>query len=141
MRRNELSQVGRVSPGLISHRPTDTELSRGILPDPGLFILLKSSVAIPGYSPWHLRIKEIFHLQDLEILEHYVFLKALWNYTKAQSRCLASGGGNLFVQVEDGGTANDTFHGARMNRIILTAYLSLVSRCDAIPHRQSPIRH
>lgn len=82
----DMSQKGKLSPSDISQELVDTELSKGIMPEPDLLILFSPYVELAGYPPWQIRLTEIFCLRDNESFGYQVFVKALRNFSKAQFR-------------------------------------------------------
>jgi len=82
----EMSQRGKLSPGDINMDLIDTELSELIMDEPDLLVLFGPHTELAGYPPWHLRLSEIFCLEDNQGVGYQVFLRALHNYASAQMR-------------------------------------------------------
>lgn len=82
----EMSQRGKLNPSDIQLDLIDAELSEGIMSEPELLILFGPQVSLSGYPPWHIRLTEIFHLEDNQGVEYQVFIRGLRNYSNAQMR-------------------------------------------------------
>lgn len=82
----DMSQRGKLSPHDIQPDLIQTELVEGIFPEPDLLIVFSPSIQLAGYPPWHLRLTEIFCLQDNEGVGYQVFVSALRNFAKAEFR-------------------------------------------------------
>ncbi|MCJ1246161.1 hypothetical protein MMC30_003366 [Trapelia coarctata] len=82
----EMSQHQKLSPADISLDLIDAEISESVMGEPDLLLLYGPNVKLQGYPPWQLRLTEIFHVQDNVGVEYQVFLRALYNFAKAQMR-------------------------------------------------------
>jgi dehydrodolichyl diphosphate syntase complex subunit NUS1 len=82
----EMSQKAKLSTGDINIELINAELSELIMQEPDLVILFGPHVELSGYPPWHIRISEIFCLQDNHGVGYQVFLRALRKYAEAQMR-------------------------------------------------------
>lgn len=82
----EMSQRNKVSPNDISLDLIDAEITESVMGEPELLLLFGPDVGLQGYPPWHVRLTEIFHVQDNNGVGYQVFLRALHSYGKAQMR-------------------------------------------------------
>ena len=82
----EMSQRDKLSSDDITTGLIDDEISESVVGEPNLLILFGPNVKLQGYPPWQLRLTEIFCVQDNAGVEYQVFLRALYNYAKAQMR-------------------------------------------------------
>ncbi len=81
-----MSQRNKVSPNDISLDLIDAEITESVMGEPELLLLFGPDVGLQGYPPWHVRLTEIFHVQDNNGVGYQVFLRALHSYGKAQMR-------------------------------------------------------
>lgn len=82
----EMSQRNKVSPNDISLDLIDAEITESVMGEPELLLLFGPDVGLQGYPPWHVRLTEIFHVQDNNGVGYQVFLRGLHSYGKAQMR-------------------------------------------------------
>lgn len=83
----EMSQRDKLTPGDVSQELIDAEISESIMDEPDLLIVFGDRVVLEGYPPWQIRLTEIFHVQDnANGMSYQIFLRALFNYAKAQMR-------------------------------------------------------
>lgn len=82
----EMSQRSKLSPSDISQDLIDAEISESIMGEPDLLILFGPVVEFSGYPPWQIRLTEIFHVPDNEVVGYQIFLRGLYSYAKAQMR-------------------------------------------------------
>ncbi len=82
----EMSQRSKLLPEDISIDLIDAEVSESVMGEPDLLILFGPTVELSGYPPWQIRLTEIFNVQDNQGVGYQVFLRALYNYAKAQMR-------------------------------------------------------
>lgn len=83
----EMSQHGKINPSDISAELIDAEISESVMGEPDLLILFGDRVVLDGYPPWQVRLTEIFHVQDNAAgVGYQVFLRALYNFAKAEMR-------------------------------------------------------
>ncbi|KAL8855994.1 MAG: hypothetical protein Q9178_007364 [Gyalolechia marmorata] len=82
----EMSQRNKISADDISLDLIDAEISESVMPEPDLLILFGPYVKLQGYPPWQVRLTEIYHSQDNCGVGYQVFLRALYNFAKAQMK-------------------------------------------------------
>ncbi|KAL8671170.1 MAG: hypothetical protein Q9168_004323 [Polycauliona sp. 1 TL-2023] len=82
----EMSQRNKLSAGDISLDLIDAEISESVMTEPDLLILFGPYVKLQGYPPWQVRLTEIYHSQDNCGVGYQVFLRALYNFAKAQMK-------------------------------------------------------
>jgi undecaprenyl pyrophosphate synthase len=82
----EMAQRHKISSSQISIDLLDAELSENVMTDPDLLILFSPHVELAKYPPWHIRLTEIYHVQDNQGVGYQIFLRGLYNYGKAQMR-------------------------------------------------------
>lgn len=82
----EMSQRSKISPADITVDLIDAEVTESVMGEPDLLVLFGPTVELSGYPPWQIRLTEIFHVQDNEGVGYQVFLRALYNFAKAQMR-------------------------------------------------------
>ena len=81
-----MSQRKKLSSNDISLDLVDAEITESVMGEPDLLVLFGPNVELQGYPPWQVRLTEIFHVQDNIGVGYQVFLRALYNYAKAQMR-------------------------------------------------------
>ena len=83
----DMSQRKKLSPHTdITQEIVDAEMSESVMSEPDLLIIFGPTVQLQGYPPWHVRLSEIYHVQDNTVVGYQVFLRALHNYAKAQMK-------------------------------------------------------
>ena len=82
----EMSQRNKLSADDISLDLIDAEISESVMAEPDLLILFGPYVKLQGYPPWQVRLTEIYHSQDNCGVGYQVFLRALYNFAKAQMK-------------------------------------------------------
>jgi undecaprenyl pyrophosphate synthase len=82
----EMAQRNKISASQVSIDLLDAELSENVMTDPDLLILFGPYVELAGYPPWHIRLTEIFHVQDNQSVGYQVFLRGVRKYAQAQMR-------------------------------------------------------
>ena len=82
----EMSQRHKLSPDDLSLDLIDAEISESVMAEPDLLILFGPYVELQGYPPWQVRLTEIYHSQDNNGVGYQVFLRALYNFAKAQMK-------------------------------------------------------
>ncbi|KAI4259409.1 MAG: hypothetical protein L6R42_004587 [Xanthoria sp. 1 TBL-2021] len=82
----EMSQRNKLSADDISLDLIDAEISESVMAEPDLLIVFGPYVKLQGYPPWQVRLTEIYHSQDNCGVGYQVFLRALYNFAKAQMK-------------------------------------------------------
>ncbi|KAL8692953.1 MAG: hypothetical protein Q9224_003855 [Gallowayella concinna] len=82
----EMSQRSKLSADDISLDLIDAEISESVMTEPDLLIVFGPYVKLQGYPPWQVRLTEIYHSQDSCGVGYQVFLRALYNFAKAQMK-------------------------------------------------------
>jgi len=82
----DMAQKKTIDPSDITTELINMELRDAVSGEPDLLILFSPRVVLKGYPPWQVRLTEIFHVPDNTGVNYQVFLRALYNYAKAEMR-------------------------------------------------------
>ncbi|KAL9100148.1 MAG: hypothetical protein Q9163_004449 [Psora crenata] len=77
----EMSQRKKLSPNDITQDLVDAEITESVMNEPDLLVLFGPYVQLQGFPPWHIRLTEIYHVEDNNGVGYQVFLRALHNNT------------------------------------------------------------
>lgn len=77
----QLAAEKKISPHDITVNALDHELKTLVCQEPDLVYVFGPTLDLDGFSPWHIRLSEIFYMKDNDEVSYAVFLKGLEKYS------------------------------------------------------------